>query len=199
MNGTQTGGIEVAPAGEEAPRQIGGYRQLFLDDSLVAYRMNVRREFNQVEKASFNPIIRCDKPWEREGDGYYIERMCTAFDKREGVHKMWYETVNTFENPPAEAPEHTTYTCYATSSDGVHWEKPDLGLVEYHGSTANNLIPFEGSDRHLTRLVKSTRKNRTHASATRVYTARALRSGSGYPSTPPTASTGRSTSTILPT
>ena len=154
MNGTQTGGIEVAPTGEEAPRQIGGYRQLFLDDSVVAYRMNVRREFNQVEKASFNPIIRCDKPWEREGDGYYIERMCTAFDEREGVHKMWYETVNTFENPPADEPEHTTYTCYATSSDGVHWEKPDLGLVSYRGSTANNLIPFEGTDRHLTRLVE---------------------------------------------
>ncbi|MEL7185909.1 MAG: hypothetical protein AAFN50_05665, partial [Pseudomonadota bacterium] len=30
--------------------------------------------------------------------------------------------------------------CYATSEDGIHWDKPELGLVEYDGSTANNLV-----------------------------------------------------------
>ncbi len=30
--------------------------------------------------------------------------------------------------------------CYAESDDGVHWEKPDLGRIRYHGSTANNII-----------------------------------------------------------
>ena len=30
--------------------------------------------------------------------------------------------------------------CLATSRDGYHWEKPSLGLVEYFGSTANNLV-----------------------------------------------------------
>src|SRR5688500_13868521 len=29
---------------------------------------------------------------------------------------------------------------YATSRDGVHWEKPDLGLVEFGGTTRNNLV-----------------------------------------------------------
>ena len=32
--------------------------------------------------------------------------------------------------------------CYATSSDGVHWEKPDLGLVEFNGSKHNNIVDF---------------------------------------------------------
>jgi hypothetical protein len=32
--------------------------------------------------------------------------------------------------------------CYATSQDGVHWEKPVLGLVEYNGSTQNNIVDF---------------------------------------------------------
>ena len=32
--------------------------------------------------------------------------------------------------------------CYAVSRDGVHWEKPELGLVEYQGSKANNLVDF---------------------------------------------------------
>ena len=30
--------------------------------------------------------------------------------------------------------------CYAESSDGVHWEKPKLGLHEFDGSKANNII-----------------------------------------------------------
>jgi len=32
--------------------------------------------------------------------------------------------------------------CYASSRDGVHWTKPELGLVEYRGSRANNLADF---------------------------------------------------------
>ena len=31
------------------------------------------------------------------------------------------------------------YLCYATSKDGVTWEKPSLGLVEYKGSKQNNI------------------------------------------------------------
>ncbi len=32
--------------------------------------------------------------------------------------------------------------CYATSKDGVNWEKPNLGLVEFNGSKANNIVDF---------------------------------------------------------
>ena len=32
--------------------------------------------------------------------------------------------------------------CYAVSRDGVHWEKPALGLVDYKGSKADNLVDF---------------------------------------------------------
>ena len=34
----------------------------------------------------------------------------------------------------------SSYVCLATSKDGVDWEKPELGLVEFHGSTANNIL-----------------------------------------------------------
>jgi len=30
--------------------------------------------------------------------------------------------------------------CYAESTDGIHWERPDLGLVAFRGSRQNNLI-----------------------------------------------------------
>ena len=35
-------------------------------------------------------------------------------------------------------------TCYAESSDGVHWTKPDLGLFEVDGSKHNNVILTDG-------------------------------------------------------
>ncbi|MDP6777536.1 MAG: hypothetical protein QGI83_12310 [Candidatus Latescibacteria bacterium] len=34
--------------------------------------------------------------------------------------------------------------CYATSRDGVTWEKPKLGLVEYNGSKENNIVDLRG-------------------------------------------------------
>ena len=34
----------------------------------------------------------------------------------------------------------STMLCYATSSDGLTWQKPKLGLFEYLGSTANNIV-----------------------------------------------------------
>ena len=33
----------------------------------------------------------------------------------------------------------------AKSKDGQHWTKPKLGLVNYNGSTANNLVKFTGN------------------------------------------------------
>jgi hypothetical protein len=34
------------------------------------------------------------------------------------------------------------FLCYATSKDGVSWEKPSLGLVDYKGSKRNNICDF---------------------------------------------------------
>ena len=32
------------------------------------------------------------------------------------------------------------YLCYAYSDDGVHWKRPDLGLVKYGGDKHNNIL-----------------------------------------------------------
>ncbi len=39
--------------------------------------------------------------------------------------------------PAIELPEQV---CYAESLDGIHWVKPDLGLVEWQGSKRNNIL-----------------------------------------------------------
>jgi hypothetical protein len=35
---------------------------------------------------------------------------------------------------------HDCVLCYATSRDGLRWDKPDLGLVEFRGSRHNNIV-----------------------------------------------------------
>jgi len=36
--------------------------------------------------------------------------------------------------------------CYTTSKDGVNWEKPELGLVEFNGSKKNNIVDLPAPD-----------------------------------------------------
>jgi len=43
--------------------------------------------------------------------------------------------------------------CLAKSRDGYHWEKPELGLVEYRGSKRNNLVDMLGGAYHISACV----------------------------------------------
>jgi hypothetical protein len=58
---------------------------------------------------------------------------------------MWYDCAGDREkgNGHSWLPGVRWRVCYATSTDGVTWEKPSLGLVEYGGSTKNNLVALE--------------------------------------------------------
>jgi hypothetical protein len=42
--------------------------------------------------------------------------------------------------------------CYAESDDGVRWTKPELGLVEFNGSTKNNICLIESEPHSLSRV-----------------------------------------------
>jgi hypothetical protein len=42
--------------------------------------------------------------------------------------------------------------CYAESNDGIHWTKPELGLVELGGNKRNNICLIEGEPYSLTRV-----------------------------------------------
>jgi hypothetical protein len=97
------------------PIDIG--RQLFVDDFLIE-RTTLRRTFHHAEYHPACPVLRPDRPWEKEGgnptamvfsDGVW-------YDPEERVFKMWYMA------------GYTVSTCYATSRDGITWEKPSLDL-----------------------------------------------------------------------
>jgi hypothetical protein len=118
------------------PLEIGTHRQLFVDDYLIASKENLRRVIHPVTKHPDNPIVLPVKPWE----GQYVLLYGTVLrDEEEGIWKMWYSTMNHFRYPQFIFPE-STYLCYATSRDGIHWEKPALGLIDYRGTRENNIV-----------------------------------------------------------
>jgi hypothetical protein len=133
-------------------RNLGTQRVLFLDDSIIETLSHARHRLNPAKKVSHTPIIEMDRPWE----GPDTRLVGVFFDHRLGKFRMRYTTGRYFtdgRNAQGELiirgnhidPNDTTgaarVTCEAFSEDGITWEKPNLGLVEFQGSTANNILP----------------------------------------------------------
>ncbi len=59
-----------------------------------------------------------------------------------GEYRMWYNGNYGPERPLLGFELAKCCICYATSPDGIHWTKPDLGLVEFDGSRHNNIVDF---------------------------------------------------------
>lgn len=127
---------------------IGSSKQLFVDDYLTESLTTAQRVMNPAAKIAHNPIVRADRPWE----GKEVRLSYVIFDEMDQLFKMWYSTTTFVARREGSkvvvtgggeggAPE--SRICLATSKDGVHWTKPNLGLVEYKGSTANNIVPNE--------------------------------------------------------
>ena len=126
---------------------IGSQKQLFLDDYLIESMTQARQGVNPAFKVAHNPIIRSERPWE----GNHVGLTSVVFDDEDGVFKMWYSARNLKVDPrlrPGGASgvvisgeDDPPVTCLATSEDGIHWERPVLGLVEYDGSRENNIVP----------------------------------------------------------
>ena len=104
---------------------------LAIDDGPFLEVENLQRKVNAAMKHP-EPVLRLDAPWNGPGDlfGY----MNTIYDEDEGIFKMWYcvhEAV-----PPCGGKG----LAYATSTDGINWDRPELGIVEINGSKKNNYI-----------------------------------------------------------
>ncbi|NUM55602.1 MAG: hypothetical protein HUU46_18305 [Candidatus Hydrogenedentes bacterium] len=138
-------GMWIAPLGVEAEEPISvaaGQRILLFDDAFLESRENITRTVNQPVKHPSNPVLRRENSWE----GYRVQVYGTVIhDPEADLFKAWYMNI------PATAaekitvqgqrrPGHATLLSYATSKDGIVWEKPVLNLVDFEGSTANNMI-----------------------------------------------------------
>ena len=110
------------------PIDVGSQKQLFIDHKFIDSKENIDLVVNPPKKRP-GAFLRSDKPWEAFRLIYY------SVAEDQGMYKMWYQA---FDNDQWSGG--VPRMCYAVSQDGLHWEKPNLGLVEYNGSKENNIL-----------------------------------------------------------
>ena len=119
------------------PIRITSAIQLFVDDHLVDTTAGLRRNVHHWQKHADNPVLRPDQPWEYGGN-YLNAYGSVIYDTSEQIFKAWYWTMNAEDS---KVPTHNIkMMCYATSSDGIHWEKPSVNIHRFQGSTENNIV-----------------------------------------------------------
>jgi hypothetical protein len=109
------------------------------DDVSVPFTHNLRLTMHRPEKLAENPVV------QRGGKGTPDEFGVQFYGSvvRDGDrYRMWYVAVDDGLEKDARSAQ-IWRPAYAESRDGIHWTKPELGLVEYRGNRRNNLLPIE--------------------------------------------------------
>lgn len=121
-----------------SPYSVGTAAQLFVDRVLVRETRGAAFTLHQAERHPLNPLVKADQPWE----GWRLELFGSViWDADDQLYKMWYigEPVGIF-GPAEKGASGDNPTCYATSKDGIHWEKPLVGTLP--ASFRHNAILF---------------------------------------------------------
>ena len=121
----------VAEGEKKPPVEIGGRLQLFVDDHLIDRMAGVWLELHPPTPREV--VMKFDKPWEGAGSIYV-----TVF-KDTDRYRVYYR---------GAGGGHPELTAYAESPDGIAWTRPSLGLIEFNGSKANNIVWMEKSLSH---------------------------------------------------
>ncbi|MDC0175407.1 hypothetical protein OAJ60_00585 [Planctomycetaceae bacterium] len=99
-------------------------RQLFIDQHVIEDIQGAKRVLNQPIKHPRNPLLVADKPWEKT----MLNRGSVIYDKQAKLFKMWYSVYTTDLADQL--------LCYATSVDGLKWDKPAVNPAD-----GSNVIP----------------------------------------------------------
>jgi len=130
--------LQAVQAEESKPAEllpVGSKRELFVDHYLID-KLSGKAEQRLHQPQIKEIVMTHDMPWEGSGSGYH-----SIF--RDGdLYRMYYKSWQLTVTPDGKVNtgEHPLFCCYAESDDGVHWRKPELGLHEFRGSKANNIV-----------------------------------------------------------
>jgi len=121
-------------------KNVGSKKQLFIDEAFFASTHNVKLTMNPPRKTDERTIYP-DKPWELLVGEY--DSIIKVGDEYRCYYTALMEIpkgkeVKFFGNPWDH--EFVCCTCLAVSKDGIDWEKPNLGLIEYGGTRNTNII-----------------------------------------------------------
>jgi hypothetical protein len=93
-------------------------RQLFVDDFLIE-SSNLTRQFHPATMHPGNPVFSASSAVEKSGEGAMAMPFSNGvfYDPNDRLFKVWYMC------------GYRINVCYATSTDGVTWNKPSLDVV----------------------------------------------------------------------
>ena len=115
------------------------HKQLFLDDYAIETMDGLVRTLHPVDKQG--PVI---EPDESIGQLAVQSSSPPLWNPDRGLYEWWFNA--RYSTPPRPPRMGTTVTRghYATSTDGLTWDRPSLGLHEWEGSRDNNLAREPG-------------------------------------------------------
>jgi hypothetical protein len=142
-----------SPSGEAEDKVFKRDRYLVLDSRIIESKENMQLTVGVAHKDENNPLFKEDKPWEPRFDNPYCS---VIYDEEDKIFKCWYSIFTRSGSDgdfPGEglAPDKRAWVnwtegkrgfgvCYTTSKDGIHWEKPELGVIDFNGSKKNNIV-----------------------------------------------------------
>ncbi|MCX6899191.1 MAG: hypothetical protein NT105_10860 [Verrucomicrobia bacterium] len=127
----QAGAASKAAEFDEA----AGMTLFAFDSAAIPFSQNLRLEMRSPTRHPANPVLQRGKPGTPDAFGV---QFYGSVIREGGRFRMWYVA---FDDDTANKVASARWrAAYAESRDGLHWTKPNLGLVEYRGNKNNNLI-----------------------------------------------------------
>ena len=119
-------------AGAEGTLALGGRKHVFIDGLLLDTQEKVAFTVNPPAAREATDF-RNRFPWEPSPRfGAAIPDVCSVWDEGDKI-AMLYTNGGMWGGKPHAV-------CYAESSDGLSWSKPELGLQSWDASTRNNIV-----------------------------------------------------------
>ena len=108
---------------------IGAEKQLFLDERWFFSQRGMTLTVNPPTK--YERVLFPDKPWEEFGIHAY-----SSVVEHDGKYYMFYDAIAA----DISGKQPSRSICYAVSTDGMHWEKPNVGPYVWNGIRENNIV-----------------------------------------------------------
>lgn len=126
---------------------IGTRLEPLVDDHLID-RLDGAAQLVVQQPQPRDVVLVADAPWEGNTSAYF-----TVLQDDDKI-RLYYRGSHVDEKTGKAT--HREVTCYAESTDGLHFTKPELGLFEFNGTKANNIV-WDGPGTHNFTPFKDTR------------------------------------------